>query len=747
MQAPDEIVTTEAVISTPEELAQLAEAKATYHSLTFEINETVDLAKITKIILENQRTLHHLAFKGQSSPYTNNLSWNQTKELAQALRGCQELRVLKFEYLGGLLGDAAKYLISSFQYLSRLKHLSLQHTHFTPQVWEEFIASLDRLSSLHTLNLDDCVYFGESDFAALNSYAQKNMSLTELNLGTSTILVQSCAALKLGNESKGEDVKNLTSLASVCGLHLLAVKIKDLDDIKAVTHIISNNQKTLRRITLTSAETDTSTANWNITKELAKAISGCQELRVLEVKKFKSVFNDAIKYLISAIQHLTNLQHLNLENTYLAPHWNLFFGSLQKLNALRTLNLDCCALLGTDDFSILGAYIGTSTSLTKVNLGISPIWMDGFCALAWGIAQSANNNLTLHWYPLIYQDSERLYCNLTLAVNWENSSTTVGMMATRLKVLEARGAWHKIECKSFDTTTNMLRELQKILVRRKNKENITKLQYIPKSEEVFELPLMMTRIASHIATLQELEINFDYAFDQYNSLYWPPIANTLFAALLKKATCLHTLKLTNFQTVLLGNNCIVLEALTSLTQLKTLELRNTYLGEAGSLCLAKVLQRSTVANLDMSNAGLVSDTCFVHLRNGLRQCLSLRTLSLGTSPMMGVWLNILIEAIERKQQRPQVVWQSSSIDEMTKTYETVCDRLWVDPHLNIDDLKTRFRNQNPNNLILQTRLLQTLNKTNVPTQGGFFEQVYGRSASERQPVCRKVKGYGATSSN
>jgi hypothetical protein len=737
----------EAIVTTPEEAAQLLGSDAPNDSLIFELNGTPDISKVAQIISKNQKTLRQLTLKRVPSQ-TSEIVWGQAKELALAIGNCQELRIFKLEHFRGAFSDAVKYIVAAIQRLRNLQHLSFQRTYLHPSyVWNLLIENLDKLDTLLTLNLRYSIVLGNREFSTLRSYTAINTSLTEINLGQSTICIDdSFAALKLGGEKTEEVVTTSKEETqppdSDTGLHLIFFRVRNTHDITKVTRLVSKNQKTLQHLKLRGESLEN--IPWSQTKELAQALGGCQALRILELYNCRGGFKESIKYLVSAIQHLKNLQHLSFENTYLYPYWHLLTESLGNLNGLLSLNLDCSGILGNSDFSVLGSFIGKSTSLTELNLGQSPIWMDGFAAFAWGFAKNESNDLELLWDPLLYQSNERLYHRLTMATNWDNSSVVDASASRHLKILESE-QYNEVSLQHFNTSTKKLGELYKILCQRLKREKVTKLKFRIVEGEFLDLPLMVIQISSHIATLQELEINIE--FNSTKNFDWPLITNQFLAALLKKATKLHTVKLINFKIFLLKDNCTVIEALASLPALKTLELKDTYLGEAGSERLRKVLQQNTLTSLDVTNAALGSDTCFTHLKDGLRQCHSLQRLILGKSPMTGAWLRMLLDSIDRKPQPPEIVWQPCGIREMTILFGSICDKLHtIDHSIDPNALKNKFSNQDPNELKIQTSVLQ---RKNTPAQRGFFASLIGtnspaETALQSQPIMRTVKGYGST---
>lgn len=735
-----EVITKETVITPSKDIAQLSDSDEQCHSLIFELTDTQDITKIAHIISKNQKTLRHLVVKRLFSQRAI-LPWNKTKELAQAIAGCQELRVLCIENFKGIFDEAVKYLVSAIQHLKHLQHLSFKNTHIFPlYLWDFFIECLSKVDALLTLNLENSIILGNAQFSRLNAYLAENTTLTELNLGRSPICTDGLVTLKVGAE-KNKD--------SAPGLHFIFSKIYEVNDITKVTQLIIKNQKTLRHLTLNghTKVLQSSTITWGQTKELAHAIAGCQELRTLQLKYFKGVFNESIKYLITVIQKLKNLQHLSFENTYLAPYWELFTETLGQLKHLLTLNIDCSAILSNEEFSFLGSLIAKSSSLTVLNLGLSPIWLDGLETFAWGFAKTENNNLELIWEPHVYIASESLYWHLSMAVNWQCLPAVDSLAKSKIKVLN-EGQHDPFNLHCFSISEKKLAELQDILARRRNRETVTKLKFQIQKFEFLDLSLMLTKIASNIATVQELEIQVEFILSKgSHPSYWPLLVKQL-AKLLMQASNLHTVKLINFQTLFLQDDCIVIAALASLPQLKSLALSGTYLREIGAEHLAQILQRNILGELEIAST-LITDACFTRLMNGLRQCHSLRRVTLGDSPMTGAWLKMLLTA------QTQIVWQSGSISVMAKKFEIICDQLsLVDRELDTEALKNNFRNQDPNELKNQIAALKYLqheddSNQNIPKREGFFASLFSFKRSEgtnleMQTIKRGSQLYGAT---
>jgi hypothetical protein len=119
---------------------------------------------------------------------------------------------------------------------------------------------------------------------------------------------------------------------------------------------------------------------------------------------------------------------------------------------------------------------------------------------------------------------------------------------------------------------------------------------------------------------------------------------------------------------------LILKALAELPNFKDLEINCSYLGEKGADCLAELLKKNTLLSLSLRMAGLISANCFMSLANGLRQCTSLRKLTLGDTPMMASWVKTIIKALTVAQP-PILVWYYNDVATMKDQITTMCSRL------------------------------------------------------------------------
>lgn len=535
--------------------------------------------------------------------------------------------------------------------------------------------------------------------------------------------------------------------------HSLFLELSATNDISIVAKVIAKNQKTLRHLTLQRLHSQSTDISWDNAKELGLAIGHCRQLTKLAILDFHGSFKDAIKYIVSAVGSLENLEHLSFQNTYLHPHLELLLGGLEKLSRLHHLNLDRCAILSGQEFESLGVFIARNTSLTELKLGLSPIWLEGFLTFLRGFSKTSNNQLTLIWSPLDYRESEILYYRLNMAVNWEGNSSTNSLYLLNIEALSS-GVNHRDSgsFERFRVVMNKLNELQELLGQRRNQKRVTRLQF--KITDFYtELPMMFAKISSCLATLQELEISAQCETSKESPWIAADVSQQL-AVLLEQACQLHTVKLVNFKSFFPTNHG-VLVSLATMHKLRILVLRDTYLGDAGAEFLEKILQKGTLIELDVTNSALVSDICFTRLANGVRRCQSLQRLILGTSPMMGTWLQILLNAVKQKNQPPKIVWQPGSVSEMAKSYENMCVRLNAADHsLDTLTLQRKFRRQDPKELETQTAILLALGQKDAAPQEtsntwlSFTNLLRlstpAESTMEMQPVRNAQRGYGST---
>jgi Ran GTPase-activating protein (RanGAP) involved in mRNA processing and transport len=549
-------------------------------------------------------------------------------------------------------------------------------------------------------------------------------------------------------------IKDVTELlTSDLPQHSLYFELSATNDISTVAKVISKNQKTLRRLNLQRLHSQSTDISWDNAKELGLAIGHCRQLTKLAILDFHGSFKDAIKYIVSVVGSLENLEHLSFQNTYLRPHLELLLGGLEKLSRLHHLNLDRCAILSGQEFESLGVFIARNTSLTELKLGLSPIWLESFLTFLRGFSKTRNNQLTLIWSPLDYRESEILYYRLNMAVNWEGDSSTNSVYLANIEALSS-GVNHRDSggFERFRVVIDKLNELQELLEQRRNQKRVTRLQF--KITDFYtELPMMLAKISSCLATLQELEISVQCETSKESPWIATDVSQQL-AVLIEQASHLHTVKLVNFKSFFPTNH-EVLVALATMHKLRILVLTDTYLGDAGAEFLEKILDKSTLTELDVTNSALVNDICFTRLANGVRRCQSLQRLILGTSPMMGTWLQILINAAKQKNQPPKIVWQPGSVSEMAKSYENMCVRLnAADRSLDTLTLQRKFRRQDPKELETQTAILLALGQKDTAPQEpsntwlSFTNLLRlttpAESTMEMQPVRNAQRGYGST---
>jgi hypothetical protein len=530
--------------------------------------------------------------------------------------------------------------------------------------------------------------------------------------------------------------------------HSLFLELSATNDISIVAKVITKNQKTLRHLTLQRLHSQSTDISWDNAKGLGLAIGHCRQLTKLAILDFHGSFKDAIKYIVSVVGSLENLEYLSFQNTYLRPHLELLLEGLEKLRGLRHLNLDRCAILSDKEFGRLGFFIARNTSLTELKLGLSPIWLEGFLSFLQGISTTRNNQLTLIWSPLDYQKSEILYYRLNIAVNWEGHSDY--LFLANIEALSSEVQKNDGEVERFRVAINKLNELQEVLKQRRNPKRITSLQF--KITDFYtELPLMLAKISSCVATLQELEISAQFVASKESG--WSGEVSQQLAVLIEKTSHLHTVKLVNFKSFFSKYQGVLL-ALASLRNLRMLVLNDTYLGNAGAECLEKILQKNTLTVLDVTHSALVSDTCFAHLANGVRRCESLQRLILGTSPMMASWLQLLQNAINRRPRPPVIVWQLSSVNEMVKAFESMCDQLSAaDSSLDTLTLKRKFISQDTKALETQLLTSEQQDRATHETSNAwsFLTNLLSgnrsaETAVEMQSIKIVPRGYGSTNS-
>jgi hypothetical protein len=353
----------------------------------------------------------------------------------------------------------------------------------------------------------------------------------------------------------------------------------------------------------------------------------------------------------------------------------------------------------------------------------------------------------LKWSPPSkYQENEILYQRLRIAVNWDEDQAVTRDCLSQIEVARS-GNSCEVSVNHFMLARQKLDELLKNLEQRRTPNKITKLQFTITCPST-DLELMLIKMSGCLVSLETLEITIECeAASSY--LLWPLFDSKL-AHLLRKTTQLHTLKLVNFQGVLpkyLG----VLNALFFLPNLKVLVLKDTYLGVAGASCLEALLEKKKLTELDVTNSALVSDACFHSLLTGLRQCSSLQRLVLGQSPMMGVWLRMLVTS-GRRNQSPEIVWQSSNFKDMSELFERMCKALQAtDRSLNTSTFVSKFITQDLDLLKTQTAALIALQQENNPASThssgrGFFGGTVERNL-EMQPIRAVPKGYGTANGN
>ncbi len=515
------------------------------------------------------------------------------------------------------------------------------------------------------------------------------------------------------------------------------------NDIVKITSLITKNQRTLRHLTLDRRHSsqEVVTVPWSQTKELGLALGGCQELRHLQIKKFQGSFNEAVKYLIVGIVRLTNLESLNLKETYLSPHLSLLLDGLSKLNHLRMLNLDCCSLISEWDFgTFLYQFSKENTSLQELDLGRSPIWLNAFLPILEGFKGTRNHQLKLKWCPPItYQENEILYQQLRMAVNWDNDTAVKKHCLSQIEVATT-GTPCEVSVQQFTVSRQKLNELLMTLEQRQNPTKVTRLQFTVTSLTT-DLALMLIRVSGCVDSLEVLEVAVEC--DPAPYLCWTEFDSKL-ATLLEKAIHLHTLKLFNFQHGL-AKYQQTLKTLTTLPKLKTLVLSDTYLGQAGAKCLGEILRKKILIELDITNSGLVTDECFHSLITGFRDCTSLQKVELGQTPMMGVWLRMLVTS-GRRNQPPEIVWQPSNLKDMSALFERMCKSLQsVDSNLTANTFVSKFITQDLELLKTQTAALLALKPKDNVVANAVRRGFLGRTPEpniEMQRIKAVPKGYG-----
>jgi hypothetical protein len=511
-------------------------------------------------------------------------------------------------------------------------------------------------------------------------------------------------------------------------------------DIAKIIRIVSKHQTTLRSLTLDRGPgpsiSQTSTIPLSQTIELGKAIAACQQLRSLQIKRFYGAFTDNIKYLIVGIVNLTNLERLNFKETYLFRQLSFLMNGLSSLSFLRTLNLDRCAFVSHHDFYILGLTIlRPNIRLTELDLGCSAIILVGCFELLQAFGSTRNQQLNLIWSPPSnYDENEALLHHQKLAINWNEAQADEPICSSEMKALASK----RDDQVRFNSAIQRLNTLLRLLEQRRNPYRTTILD-VTITGNLFSLPVLSLEISSCFATLEVLDVS---AIDDLNTTE----TELYFDHLLEKATHLHTFRLVNFRNAFKRYG--ILAALVYLSNLKILVLNETYLGEFGSKILEDILKKNALTELDLTNSGLVSDACFNHLKNGLRQCSSLQRLVLGQSPMTGAWLKMLIDAAERNP-RLEIVWQPGNFKEMTKLFEGMCKAMQTaEPNLNTSAFLNNFMNQDLKELKTQTEALlasqQKSTNRSTSSRGGFFDRT-GERGLETQPIKTATRGYGSTS--
>lgn len=513
-------------------------------------------------------------------------------------------------------------------------------------------------------------------------------------------------------------------------------------DLTKIAKIITDNQKTLRHVTL-DRPSQTSTIPWNQTKEFGLALEACQELRSLQIMKFHGLFSDGIKYLLTSVVRLTNLECLNFKETYLAPHFRIL-DDLSKFKYLQILNFDQCAFLYHTQFLMIFDIIKKSTSLRELDLGRTPIELDKVRTLLQAFNSTGNYQIKLIWGPPAdFQENGILIKRLMLATNWDDDQTVKSECLSDIESLES-GNFDQNSVKDFKVSSLALNKLQKVLYQRRNPSEITKLQFTI-TDLSTDIPMMLVTISSCLDSLEVLEVTaqFQVPTDRASIDFWSNRINSPLDELLEKAIHLHTVKFINFGNMLSTNGILI--ALASLPKLKVLVLKDTYLREAGSKLLDTILQKKTLTELDVSNSGLVSDPCFQYLTNGLSRCPSLQRLVLGQSPMTGTWLKMLVSSAERNLPS-EIVWQPGDVKELAELFKRMCMKLHeASPSFNTNTFLSNFLNQDLNDLKKQTAALLALqqkdkSEVNLPRRG-FFGGTAEHS-QEMQPIRATYKGYG-----
>lgn len=534
-----------------------------------------------------------------------------------------------------------------------------------------------------------------------------------------------------------EEVEELLHSNSL--FHSITFAADAAQDISKVARIISKNRKTLRHLTLDRHHSNIPAIHQDKTKEFGIAVGICQELVSLQIKNFHNLFNEAIGYLIAGVISLPNLECLNLSETYLYPHLDLLVTGLSRLRKLQILNLERCGILCGLEFSVLSLLMHDSDSLRELNLGSSPIWLNGFVALLQAFSTAKNNLVKLIWSPpSTYQECEIINYRLMMAVNWQEHPDVKAICLANIAALSS-GKHDTDNDNNFKLAVQKLNELQDILEQRRNPKKITKLQFTI-TDSIIDTPMMLATILSCISTLEELEITAQCQIEKKGEF---SETNFPLARLLEKATHLHTFKLVNFKN-LLAKHPTILVALASLPNLRILVLRETYLGEAGSKIVMTILMRKILTELDVTNSGLVNDICFKYLTDGLQQCDSLRRLALGQSPMTGIWLKMLVDYAKARQST-EIFWQPSNFRAVSQFYEDMCkDMRTADQSLKISTLVSSFMSQNLDDLQKQTTALISLqNRGSVISISSYRRSFFTGESDFENPVMRSgVKNYG-----